>query len=306
MRRRVMLAIALAVAASRGAAGAAPRPVPAGHVRVAAVQCCARMGQLAYNRKLLTALVERAAQWKARIVVLPECAVQGYMDPGRDRTWSAKPAAAGQLDVAKVAESIPGPSTRHFAALAQRLGIYLTVPLIEAADGRFHNTQVLLDPEGKIALHHRKQSLWPPGDAAWATAGTRPVQVADTPFGRLGLMICHDVHRLPKPLKAARADIVLYSVGWYGPNAHAWFTDIFPRRYVVPNGFAVVAANWSADRGAPAWPGIGHSCVIRGDGTVLAMARRTRGVEIVIADLTIRQPAGRRTGRKGHPTCEGP
>lgn len=260
-------------------------------VRVAAVQCYSRMGQIEYNRKLLTRLIERAAKAGAKIVVLPECAVHGYMDPGRDRTWAAKPTEAGQLPAKDVAEAVPGPSTRYFATLAKRHGIYLVVPLIETADGRFYNAQVLLGPAGKLLLHHRKHALWAPGDAAWATRGDRPVQVADTPFGRLGLMICYDVHELPKKLAEAKADIVLYSVGWYGPNTKFWYTDVFPRRYVVPNRFAVVAANWSADRGAPGWPGIGYSCITARTGKVLAMAKTTRGPEIVIADLPIRASA---------------
>lgn len=262
-------------------------------VRVAAVQCYSRMGESDYNRKLLTRLIEKAAEQKAKIVVLPECAVQGYMDPGRDVTWSAKAKGKGELAVQEHAEEVPGPSTRYFSEVAKKHGIYLVVPLIEKAGEAFHNVQVLLDPEGKTILHHRKWNPWPPGDGGWVTSGKKPVQVAETPYGRLGLMICYDVHRLPQELKKEKVDIVLYSVGWYGPNTDTWFSDTFPRRYVVPNGFAVVSANWSADEGAPGWPGHGYSCVIDRDGKVLAMAKTTRGEEIVIADLPIRpRPEG--------------
>ena len=281
-----IFAMVIGALAATSLAALPPKP-PAGSVRVAAVQSYSRMGALKHNRTLLTKLITQAAGRGAQIVVLPECAVHGYMDPGRDWTWTSGKAALGEMPVAEVAEPIPGPSTRHFAALAKKRGIYLVVPLIEAADGCFHNAQVLVGPKGKLLLHHRKHSLWPPGDAGWATAGKRPVQAVDTPFGRLGLMICYDVHDLPAKLKEARVDIVLYSVGWYGPNTKGWYEDIFPRRYVVPNGFAVVAANWSADPGAPGWEGIGYSCVIARDGKVLAMATATRGEEIVLADLPL-------------------
>ena len=280
---------------SLGAAGLAAAgelgPAPPGKVRVAAVQCYSRMGEVDYNRTLLTRCIARAAEAGARIVVTPECAVHGYMDPGRDREWSARLTGKGRVPVAPVAEPIPGPSTRYFAQLAKQHGIYLAIGLIKAADGRFHNSQALLGPDGRLLLHHRKQKLWPPGDGLWVTAGKRPLQTIDTPWGRLGLMICYEVHKLPKPLGEAGVDIVLYSIGWYGPNTKGWYTDIFPRRYVVPNGFAIVCSNWSADKGAPGWEGIGYSCIIDRDGTVLAIAKSERGTEIVIADLPIRHRA---------------
>ena len=258
MRRR-MWVIALLVLAARLASAGELGPVPEGKVRVAAVQCYSRMGERDHNRKLLARCIERAARAGAKIVVLPECAVQGYMDPGRDKVWTARLKGKGRLPVEPVGEPVPGPSTRYFGQLAKR--------------------------------HHRKQALWPPGDGLWVTAGKKPVQVTDSPYGRLGLMICFEVHRLPKLLAAAQADIVLYSVGWYGPDTKGWYTDTFPRRYVVPNGFAVVAANWSADPGAPGWEGIGYSCIIARGGKVLAMAKSTRGEEIVVADLPIRHRA---------------
>jgi predicted amidohydrolase len=102
------------------------------------------------------------------------------------------------------------------------------------------------------------------------------------------MMICFDFHALPKLLAVEKADIVLYSVGWYGPNEASWFGQIFPRNTVVPNGIHVVAANWSAPSADIEWPGRGHSCVIRRDGTVLAMAATVVGDEIVFADLPVR------------------
>ena len=291
MRSKLDRLVVLAVAMGCWAFGAEPgRSVPA-TVRVAAVQCTSRMGQTDYNRRLLTRLIGRAAADGAKIVVLPECAVQGYMDPGRDKVWTARLQGKGRVPVQDVAECVPGPSTSYFGRLAKRLGIYLVVPLIEGADGTFYNAQALVGPDGRLLLHHRKQILWAPGDGTWATPGTKPLQVVTTPYGRLGLMICFEVHKLPKMLKEAKVDIVLYSVGWYGPDTRGWYTDTFPRRYVVPNGFAVVAANWSANPGAPGWEGIGYSCIIGRDGKVLAMAKATRGAEIVVADLPIRHRA---------------
>lgn len=269
----------------RPAAPAAPAPAT---VRVAAIQCFSDLGKTLENRKRLSELIAQAAEMKARIVVLPECAAHGYMQPALDRKWSRNAdSEKDELSVDVVAETVPGTSTRHFSSLAKSLGLYIALPLIESAGGKFYNTLVLLDPDGELAGHHRKQSLWTPGDGQWAAAGDRAPQVIPTPFGRIGLMICHDLHVLPARLKAARAEIVLYSVGWYGMNTRAWFESVFPERYVVPNGFSVVAANWSSNPAEDGWEGRGSSCVIAADGKVLATAKNVEGCEIVVADLPV-------------------
>ncbi len=266
------------------AALAAERPAT---VRVAAIQCPSVMGRTAENLAVITNLIRQAASGGAKIVVLPECAVQGYMDPTTWRSWSKS--GTGADAVHAVAEPVPGPSTTLLAKLARDLKLYICVGLVEAETNRFFNSQVLLAPDGRIAAHHRKKSLWTPGDSSWCEPGDLPVQVVDTEFGRLGLMICYDFHSLPPRLAKRQADIVLYSVGWYGPNERNWFGRMFPRKAVIPYGFDVVVANWTSSTEDQAWPGRGHSCVITGQGKVLAMSEAVSGTDIVMADLEIRK-----------------
>ncbi len=256
-------------------------------VRVAAVQCPSVMGRTDDNVRNITNLIRQAAAQGAQIVVLPECAVQGYLDPTTWTSWSASD--TGDRDVSKVAVPVPGSMTALFGHLADDLNIYLCVGLIEVASNRFFNSQVLLSPKGSIVAHHRKKSLWTPGDSSWCTPGDLPVQVLKTEFGNLGLMICYDFHSMSPLLAKAGADIVLYSVGWYGPNEADWFGRSFPARAVIPYGFSVVAANWSSSSVDKVWPGRGYSCIIKADGTILGMAKSVVGDEIVIADLPIRK-----------------
>lgn len=256
-----------------------------GTVRVAAIQCPSVMGKTADNVRNMTNLVRQAAARGAKIVVLPECGVQGYVDPITWTSWSTS--NVGELAVSKVAEPVPGPSTALFGRLADELDIYLCVGLIEAASNGFFNSQVLLSPDGAIVAHHRKRSLWTPGDSTWCTPGDLPVQVVKTEFGNIGLMICFDFHTLPPLLAERKADIVLYSVGWYGPNEANWFGTVFPKKSVIPYGFHVVAANWSSTTEAQVWPGRGHSCIITREGKVLAMSEATSGNDIVVADVEV-------------------
>jgi predicted amidohydrolase len=262
-----------------------------GTVRVAAIQCPSVMGETAGNVRNISGLVRQAAGRGAKIVVLPECSVQGYLDPTTWTSWSTS-GVGDTMPVRGVAEPVPGPATELLGRLADELNIYLCVGLVEAATNGFFNSQVLLSPDGTILAHHRKKSLWTPGDTTWCTPGDLPVQVVKTEFGNLGLMICFDFHTLPPLLAKRGADIVLYSVGWFGPNESNWFRNVFPQQAIVPYGFDVVVSNWSSPTEAQEWPGRGHSCIITREGKVLAMSESVSGNDIVMADLEIRKVRG--------------
>src|SRR5437868_5883341 len=108
---------------------------PPATVKVAAVQCSSDLGDTAANTKKLTKLVKEAAKNGAKIVVLPEASVTGYLSQDLKTNWHLKgwPIEAGfkGKDPLPFAETVPGPSTDHFCRLAKRLGVYLTVPLVE-------------------------------------------------------------------------------------------------------------------------------------------------------------------------------
>ncbi len=256
-----------------------------GAIKVAAIQCYTHMGCVESNRALLLALVSEAASNGAKIIVMPECAVTGYMNPARDDVWSC--VATNPLYVGKFAEPVPGPSTHEFSRIASNRAVYLIVSLVEDSDGHFYNAQILLNHRGEIVAHHRKKNLWPPGDGTWATAGELPVQVVDSEYGRLGLMICYDVHVLATELAKLHADIVLYSIGWYGPNTENWFRNIFPDRFARANHFAVIGANWTVDNLREKWPGQGWSFACDREGHLLDIADDAPKPKIVYAMLSL-------------------
>lgn len=282
------------------AIGLVERAPPGSRVKVAAVQCPSDLGEVARNTARLAALVARAAQAGAQLVVLPEAAVTGYLSQDLRTTWQApgRPRASAfdeGKDPTPFAEPVPGPSSRRFAALAASLGVYLTVPLVEAApspDGRarFFNTVVLVSPSGAVVAHYRKLSPWPHPEASWATAGDLGLATAGTPFGRVGLAVCFDVHEtVPRyaALEAGRSLwALLYPIAWVSDGDDArWFGVELPRR-VRDAGFHVIGANWSVDAPQP-WHGAGHSLVVARDGTVVASATTATGDEVVAAELPV-------------------
>ena len=120
------------------------------------------------------AMIEQAAAAGCRVVVLPECLDFGWTDP------SARDGAV----------PIPGPHSDRLAAAAQANGIWVVAGLVERAEDRLYNASVLIDPEGRIVLHHRKINELDIGLELYAV-GDR-LQVAETELGTVAIPICAD------------------------------------------------------------------------------------------------------------------
>jgi predicted amidohydrolase len=260
-------------------------------VRVAAIQFISEFAKPAENRKALEPLIREAAKNGAKIVVLPETAITGYMSQDIATTWQvgdrALSAGLKGLSPKAAAETVPGESTDAFAALAKELGIYLTVPLLEfePKQEKYFNTLVLVDPEGKIALHYRKLNPWPWAERGWASKGDRGHQFIDTPYGRLGLLVCFDINFEPPKLLANKVDHLLYAIAWVDNVNSTWFSRELPDIAKRAN-VNIIGANWSVPK-KPVWPGYGQSLIIRRNGAVAAKVKSDLGNEIVYADLDV-------------------
>lgn len=275
--------------------GATHADEPGPTVRVAAVQFISLWAKPAENRKALEPLVREAAGNGAKIVVLPETAVTAYMSHDIRITWHVDDwqMTRGLQGVSPkdFAETVPGESTRFFGALAKELGIYLTVPLVEfdPKEEKYFNTVALMDPTGEIALHYRKLNPWPWAERGWASAGDRGHQFLDTPYGRLGLLICYDINSEPPKLKANRVDHLLYSIAWVDNPDSTWFVKELPE-IARKSDINIIGANWSVPD-QPGWHGYGQSLILRRTGEAAARVKNDLGNEIIYADLPIPQGA---------------
>ncbi|MBM4043135.1 MAG: hypothetical protein FJ290_31990 [Planctomycetes bacterium] len=266
-------------------------------VKVAAVQAISEFGKPEANRLRLAAFVRAAAANGAKLVVLPETAVQGYLTHDIRTAWQADGMAVTQglsgVSPAGVAETVPGPSTALFGALARELAIYVSVPILEfdPPTGRYYNTLCLVGPEGSVLLHYRKLNPWPHAERGWAAQGDRGRPVLDTPYGRLSLLICYDIHTEPAHLKRAGVDTLLYAIAWVDAPKSTWFRSDLPR-IARENGLNIIGANWTVPREPGTWHGYGQSLIIERTGRVLARATRDVGEEIIYADLPLPRPPG--------------
>ncbi|MCG8403189.1 MAG: carbon-nitrogen hydrolase family protein, partial [Firmicutes bacterium] len=227
-------------------------------------------------------------------VVLPETAITGYMSSDIRKTWQVDDRSVTDglsgVDPTDAAETVPGISTEMFGELADKLDIYITVPLLEVdrKTGRYYNTVCLMGPDGNMLLHYRKRDPWQWAERGWATPGDRGNPVVDTPFGRLGCLICFDIHDQAAIMSELKVDHLLYSIAWVDDADSDWFDERLPA-IAKQYDMNIIGANWTVSRSEkdPDWHGYGQSLVIARNGEVLARTRRDHGADIVWAELPV-------------------
>ena len=207
-------------------------------------------------------------------------------------------------DLFCLAETIPGPSTERMGDLARQLGIVIIASLFEKrAQGLYHNTAVVLGPDGAIQGLYRKMHI--PDDPLYYekfyfTPGDLGFQNFDTRFGRIGVLVCWD-QWYPEGARLTAiqgANVIFYptAIGWhpsekeqYGAaQLDAWRT--IQRAHAIANGVYVAAVNrvgfeGPADRGIEFW---GSSFVADPFGQIITEAS-TNNEEILIADCDPRR-----------------
>src|SRR5277367_5879530 len=156
-----------------------------------------------------------------------------------------------------LAEPIPGPSTDTLGKLARELKIVIVASLFERrASGLYHNTAAILSADGAIEGLYRKMHI--PDDPLYFekfyfTPGDLGFRNFDTPFGRLGVLVCWD-QWYPEGARITAlggADILFYptAIGWH-PSEKAEFGEAqydawrtIQRSHAIANGVYVAGVN---------------------------------------------------------------
>lgn len=176
-------------------------------MKLALVQMLVRGGEKSWNLDHAAELIGVAARSGATVALLPEALPLGWTNP------SARP----------LADPVPGgESFQVLQAAAIRNHLYVCAGVVERAGDLLFNSAVLISPTGELLLHHRKLNELDIAHGLYAL-GDR-LQVAETPFGRLGLMICADAFApgqvISRALGMMGAGIILSPSAWAVPADH--------------------------------------------------------------------------------------
>ncbi|HYY41660.1 MAG TPA: carbon-nitrogen hydrolase [Pyrinomonadaceae bacterium] len=224
------------------------------------------------NMQKALARISEAAKRGAQIVCLQELFRSQYFCQTED------------IELFKLAEPIPGPSTEALGKLARQKKIVIVASLFEKRTaGLYHNTAVIIDADGRVAGKYRKMHIpddplyyekfyFTPGDLGFASHETR--------YGRVGTLVCWD-QWFPEAARLTAlsgAQFLFYptAIGWLpGEEAEmnsaqhqAWET--IQRGHAIANGLYVIVVNRTGREGQlHFW---GQSFVVDPFGRIVAKA----------------------------------
>ncbi len=170
---------------------------PSSTVRAAVVQAAPAFFDRDAMVERVCTLTARAAGDGASLILFPEAYIGGYpwglafgtavggrSDAGR-RTWARYWATA--VDV-------PGPDTERLGEAAREAGAYLCVGVVERdstfSGGTLYCTLLYFGPDGRLLGKHRKLKPTAAERVIWGEGDGSTLTVVDTPFGRVGGLIC--------------------------------------------------------------------------------------------------------------------
>lgn len=235
--------------------------------------------------------IEDVAARDAQIICLPELFLTPYFCQGKkdDRYFDW-------------AESVPGPTTEALGKIAKKTKTVILCPLFEkTAAGNFFNSIAVINIDGSIIGTYHKMHIpsLPPDFYAedyYFEKGDEGFKVFDTPYAKIGPMICYD-QWFPEGARIAAskgAQILFYptTIGW--PQGYrkelneaeyeAW--QITQRSHGIDNNVFVAAVNRvGTEGGLKFW---GTSFVSDPYGRVLVKGGSEREENLVVeCDLSV-------------------
>src|SRR5271169_614488 len=273
-------------------------------LRVAAVQASYVLMDHAATLERVRALTAEAAAQGAQLVAFPEVFV-----PGTPIWIDTRPIWDGDDDwfqlLAQNAVVVPGPATEQLGAIARQNGVWLVIGVQEREQhgGTIYNTVLYFSPDGALAGRHRK--LVPTGSerTVWGMGDGSTLRVVDTPFGRLGGLICWEnymplarFHMYAQGVDLWIAPTLAIGDGWIATLQHlarenrmfvvgvnpVLQVDQIPA--VFPHRDQLVPPAYLEENGP--WLEAGNTAIIAPNGSILAGPVREKE-ETLIADLDL-------------------
>ena len=147
--------------------------------KVAAIEFNPEFMELDKNIVAATAIAEEAAKNGARLIVMPEAAVSGYIYRDLEQFLPYM-------------DTVPGKTTDSLLRVTKQYNCYIAIGIaeIDRDTGLTYNTGALVGPNGLVGKY-RKNGL-NPSDVLWFVPGNTGYPVFETELGRITMIICYD------------------------------------------------------------------------------------------------------------------
>jgi nitrilase len=181
-------------------------------VKVAAAHAASVFLDREESTEKACALIAEAGRQGAGLVVFPEAFIPGYPF----WIWTHTPTTGAPLfyDFYANAVELPSDTTAALGEAAKKAGAYVVMGICERAGGTLYNTLLYIDSTGRVIGRHRKLQPTHAERTVWGKGDGSDLAVYDTPFGKLGGLICWE-HTM---------DLVRYAMACLGEQIHvaAW------------------------------------------------------------------------------------
>jgi nitrilase len=200
-------------------------------VRRSVTVACAQIEPVVLDREAslarLDEVTREAAGAGAELVVFPEAFIPAYPSSAWARFlagWADPRAKAAFARLAEESVEVPGPAADRLGEIAREHGVWLVTGVTEIdpeRPGTLYNTLLYHDPEGTLALHHRKLVPTNHERLVWGQGDGRGLRAIETGFGRLGGLICWENYMPLARFSLYESGVELY-VASTADDADAW------------------------------------------------------------------------------------
>jgi nitrilase len=273
-------------------------------VRVAAVQASHVLMNREATIDKVADLAAAASAQGAQLIVFPEVFV-----PGTPIWIDTVPIWDGDEDwfrlLVENAVVVPSAATERLGEIARQNGAWLVIGVEERElhGATIYNTVLYFSPEGTLVERHRKLVPTGPERTVWGMGDGSTLRVVDTPFGRVGGLICWEnymplarFHLYAQGIDIWVAPTLALGDGWVATMRHiarenrmfvigvnpvlrvSDVRDDFPNRdHMLPPAYLKANGEWLEH---------GNSLIVGTNGEILAGPVREKE-ETLLADLDL-------------------
>ena len=221
-----------------------------------------------HNVSSLLHLCEEAAKKGAKLIVTPEMGTTGYCFLNRE-------------EISTLVETIPGQTTEKFEVITKKFDCYIVIgmPELDEETQLYYNSAVLIGPKGIIGKHRKSHGYI--AEPKWSAPGQEHL-VFDTEIGKIGILICMDIHFIETARLVALqdADIIIHISNWLSERTPApyWISRAFEN-----SCYLIESNRWGLERTVQF---SGGSCIINPDGSIESVIDKGDGIAYANIDLS--------------------
>lgn len=244
-------------------------------INVALCQVLVIDGDREGNFRRIEYALETARAGRAEVSVFPESSILGWENP----------------DAHELAARIPGADSERISDLVRKYGMMIAIGVDEKDRGQLYDSAILVDTSGALLLKHRKINVLPElMTPPYAQGKPEDIDVAQTPFGRIGLVICADTFTDDHfdRIRQLIPDLLLVPYGWAAETsdwpAHAKELEALVTRRAAQIRCPTVGVNLVGEMTHGPWKGRtygGARVAVDSEGRVLRILR-DRDVEVAV------------------------